>query len=130
MEVKLVNSNYSFIVINGDQSADYYDSVWNRTGTYSYDYYIRKKSDPLFTSNIASILVCYSINPQFFYAKDDSLSVSAYGVVVHDLVADDHNVNQTDSLKIIHGTNGLLSDSVRYTNRVITYYPDNTFEIP
>ena len=81
------------IVVNPDQSIEYYDSIWNKASVVNIPYYIRNKQDTAYYSNTASIVIQYSHNPQFFYANDDTLSATAWGVLVHDLVANDHNSN-------------------------------------
>jgi hypothetical protein len=124
MEIAIDLINPNFITINPDQSIEYHDSLWNEDYTWIMPYILRRKSDPAYYSE-ANIVIRYTHNPQFFYATDDTFSVSSFGYLIQDLVANDNNPDPGEPLKILYGSSGHLSDSVKYTGHTVSYYPDH-----
>ncbi|MEI6900691.1 MAG: Ig-like domain-containing protein, partial [Bacteroidota bacterium] len=112
---------------NNDLSIDYFDSVWNNDQQISIPYYIQRKHDHVYSSNTASLVIRYSHDPQFFYAKTDTLSCVPYEAVIHDLIANDYNPHPSDSLQILSCNHGDLSDSVFHTKRLVRYYANKLF---
>lgn len=127
MELVFPSGAPSFATLNNDLTLDYYDSTWNNNDLITIPYFIRRKHDPAYYSNTAGILIQYVHNPLFFYANTDTLTTAPYQVLIHDLLLNDYNPNTSIPLTILTCTHGMLSDSTRFTDHLLKYYPNKLF---
>jgi hypothetical protein len=114
------------MTLQPNQTLLYRDSVLNSNEMHVFSYSLHRKHDKVYSSNMAQLYVRYQNNPDYFYARPDTLSVNTYDTLKANILGNDYQPSPQSKL-FVESISGDVLGHAMWLDQTFYYIPYTEF---